>query len=112
MKTGQESVLRSLRMVDWIRRHTRRVMSRQSSRRLRLVESIMFGEKRFVSILEVDGEQFLLGGTASAVTLLAKLESTTHTRQGSSDSSFASLYSRVREQESDLLPMSSPEFFQ
>jgi len=43
-------------------------------RRLRVAETVSFGEKRFVSILQVDGEQFLVGGSPSNIVLLAKLE--------------------------------------
>jgi len=43
-------------------------------RRLRVAETVSLGEKRFVSILQVDGEQFLVGGSPSSVVLLAKLE--------------------------------------
>ena len=35
---------------------------------------LSLGEKRFVAIVQVDGEQFLLGGSATQVALLAKLE--------------------------------------
>jgi flagellar biogenesis protein FliO len=41
---------------------------------LRLVETLSLGDKRFVSIVKVDGEQFLLGGSASSLILLAKLD--------------------------------------
>jgi flagellar biogenesis protein FliO len=39
-----------------------------------VVETVSLGEKRFVSILKVDGEQFLIGGSTSNVSLLAKLD--------------------------------------
>jgi hypothetical protein len=58
----------------WLRRHSKGLLARQASRRLRMVETLSLSEKRFVSIVEVDGEQFLLGGSASSVVLLAKLE--------------------------------------
>jgi len=44
------------------------------SRRLKVAETVSLGEKRFISILQVDGEQFLVGGSASNVVLLARLE--------------------------------------
>ena len=44
-----------------------------SARRLRVAETIQLGEKRFVSILQVDGAQFLIGGAAGNVSLLAML---------------------------------------
>jgi flagellar biogenesis protein FliO len=36
--------------------------------------SVSLGEKRFVAVIQVDGLQYLIGGGASNVALLAKLE--------------------------------------
>jgi flagellar biogenesis protein FliO len=58
----------------WIQSQSKSMMTRQASKRMRVTEIHSLGEKRFVSILEVDGQQFLLGGTASSLILLAKLE--------------------------------------
>jgi flagellar biogenesis protein FliO len=44
-----------------------------AARRLRVAETISLGEKRFISILQVDGAQFLIGGAAGSVSLLAIL---------------------------------------
>lgn len=43
-------------------------------KRLRVCESVSLGEKRFVAVIQVDGEQFLVGGSASSVSTLAHLE--------------------------------------
>jgi hypothetical protein len=51
----------------------KRVGSRQSTKRLRVCESVSLGEKRFVAVIEVDGEQFLVGGASSSVATLARL---------------------------------------
>lgn len=45
-----------------------------AARRLRVAETLSLGEKRFVSILEVDGTQYLIGGSAGNVQLLTRLE--------------------------------------
>ena len=45
-----------------------------SLRRLRVAETISLGEKRFVSILEVNGVQYLIGGGANHITLLTTLD--------------------------------------
>lgn len=50
-------------------------MSRSATRRLRVAETISLGEKRFVSILQVDDAQFLIGSSGLGVQLLAQLES-------------------------------------
>src|SRR6185312_2584281 len=45
-----------------------------AAKRLRVAETIQLGEKRFVSILQVDGAQYLIGGAAGSVQLLAVLD--------------------------------------
>jgi flagellar biogenesis protein FliO len=55
---------------DW----ARALGSRQSRKRLRVCETVSLGEKRFVAVIEIDGEQFLVGGAASSVATLARLE--------------------------------------
>ncbi len=55
----------------WTRRHIR---TGQPKKRLRVCESVSLGEKRFVAVIEVDGEQFLVGGASSSVATLARLE--------------------------------------
>lgn len=52
----------------------RQLVSRQSRKRLRVCESVSLGEKRFVAVIEIDGEQFLVGGASNSVTTLARLE--------------------------------------
>ncbi len=56
---------------DWTRIH---LVSRQPKKRLRVCETVSLGEKRFVSVIQVDGEQFLVGGAAGSVATLARLE--------------------------------------
>jgi hypothetical protein len=41
---------------------------------LRVTETISLGEKRFVSVVHVDGQRFLIGGSASNVALLMQLD--------------------------------------
>lgn len=54
----------------WIERKRTQQLS---SRRLRVAETISLGEKRSVSIVIVDGAQFLIGCSAGSVQLLAEL---------------------------------------
>lgn len=58
----------------WTHSQTDTLLARRASRRLIVAETLSLGEKRFVSIVCVDGEQFLLGGGPSNIVLLAKLE--------------------------------------
>jgi hypothetical protein len=43
-------------------------------KRLHVAATASLGEKRFVAVIEVDGQQFLVGGAASSVVLLAQLK--------------------------------------
>lgn len=42
-------------------------------RQLRLCETLTLGERRFVAVVQFRQEQFLIGGTANSVALLAQL---------------------------------------
>ena len=41
---------------------------------LRLEETISLGQKRFVAVVQVSGERYLVGGGATDISLLAKLD--------------------------------------
>jgi hypothetical protein len=49
-------------------------LGRSHPRRLRLAETLPLGERRFVAVLEFEEFRFLLGGTASSLVLLARLD--------------------------------------
>lgn len=51
----------------------RQQQSRSCARRLRLEETISLGQKRFLALVQVDGQRLLVGGGATEVTLLANL---------------------------------------
>ena len=44
-------------------------------RRLTVSDTVALGEKRFVALLKIDGQEFLIGGGSGGVSLLATLES-------------------------------------
>ena len=44
-----------------------------ATKQMRVAETISLGEKRFVSVIHVDGQKFLIGGGAQGVTLLTQL---------------------------------------
>ena len=52
----------------------RRRSAHFAARRLHVTETLSLGEKRFVSIIDVDGTQYLIGGSAENVQLLTRLE--------------------------------------
>ena len=56
---------------NWLER---RRSAHFAARRLHVTETLSLGEKRFVSIIEVDGTQYLIGGSAGNVQLLTRLE--------------------------------------
>jgi Flagellar biosynthesis protein, FliO len=49
--------------------------SQKNKKRLRVCETVSLGERRFVAVVEVDGQQFLVGGASSSVATLARLDS-------------------------------------
>ncbi len=51
-----------------------KLKSHQVKKRLRVCETVSLGEKRFVAVIQVDGQQFLVGGSSSSVSTLARLE--------------------------------------
>ena len=81
-----------LRTWEWLTRQSRGVLARSASRRLKVAETLSLGEKSFVSILHVDGEQFLVGGSPSRIVLLAKLEAKS---EGVGAGSFQGVLSRA-----------------
>lgn len=66
---GFTDKLKSLASTLWARALR---ISHGAPRRLRLCESLALGEHRFVAIVEVDGEGFLVGGTSTSLVLLAQ----------------------------------------
>jgi hypothetical protein len=56
----------------WAAIESRRATQRR--RTLRVVETVAMGEKRFVAILQVEEQRFLVGGGSAGVSLLAKLD--------------------------------------
>lgn len=58
-----------VRAWEWVR--SKYVQT--ATKRLRVAETVSLGEKRFVSIVSVEGREFLIGGGSSGITLLAQL---------------------------------------
>lgn len=81
-----------LRMWKWLTQQGSAVLVRGANRRLKVAETVSLGEKRFVSILQVDGEQFLLGASSSSIVLLARLEAKP---KGDETESFEALFSQA-----------------
>jgi flagellar biogenesis protein FliO len=63
-------LLRTSSALKWI---MQRVRAQQARRNLRVCENVSLGDKRFVAVVQVDEERFLIGGSSSSVSLLARL---------------------------------------
>ena len=50
------------------------VSVRRNERKLRLCETLSFGEKRFIAVVEYDHSKFLVAGTPKSISLLQRLE--------------------------------------
>lgn len=46
---------------------------RRRERRLRLTETLSLGEKRFLALVEIGDQEFLIGGASNSVNLLGEL---------------------------------------
>lgn len=57
------------RGLAWLKKNNKFAVAKQ----LRVAETVSLGEKRFVSVIQVDGQKFLIGGGSSGVTLLTQL---------------------------------------
>lgn len=53
----------------WLKKNNKFAVTKQ----LRVAETVSLGDKRFVSVIQVDGQKFLIGGGSSGVTLLTQL---------------------------------------
>ena len=54
---------------------------RPAAKQLRLAEIVALGEKRFVAIIHAEGQKYLVGGGASGVALLTRLDEATKTAE-------------------------------
>jgi hypothetical protein len=59
------------RAWNWFRE---RQAARSNPKRLHVASTVSLGEKRFVAVVHVDGREFLVGGGATNVALLAQLK--------------------------------------
>jgi flagellar biogenesis protein FliO len=64
-------LIRSGSVFQWIKL---RAQAQHARKNLRVCENISLGEKRFVAVVQVDGERFLIGGSSSSVSLLTRLQ--------------------------------------
>ncbi len=58
-----------VRTWSWLQKNNKFAAAKQ----LRVSETVSLGEKRFVALVDIDGQKFLIGGGASGVSLLTSL---------------------------------------
>ncbi|MGH9538524.1 MAG: flagellar biosynthetic protein FliO [Terriglobales bacterium] len=64
-------LLQAWSVFKWI---AQRARAQQARKNLRVCESVSLGEKRFVAVVQVDAERFLIGGSSSSVSMLTRLQ--------------------------------------
>lgn len=62
---------RTIKATAWL---LRKAKAQHARKNLRVCESVSLGEKRFVAVVQVDGERFLIGGSPSSVAMLTRLQ--------------------------------------
>ena len=67
----QTLLVRTWSVLKWI---ALRVKAQHARKNLRVCETVSLGEKRFVAVVQVDEERFLIGGSSGAVSLLTRLQ--------------------------------------
>jgi flagellar biogenesis protein FliO len=67
----QGPLMKAWSAFKWIMQH---VKVQQARKNLRVCESVSLGEKRFVAVVQVDEERFLIGGSSDSVSLLSRLQ--------------------------------------
>jgi len=70
---SQALLVRVWSALKWM---MQRVRVQQARKNLRVCETVSLGEKRFVAVVQVDEQRFLIGGSSSAVSLLTRLQET------------------------------------
>src|SRR5258705_13823608 len=68
---SQSMLIRGWSAIQWV---LRRVRVQQARKSLRVCENVSLGDKRFVAVIQVDEERFLIGGSSSSMSLLSRLQ--------------------------------------
>jgi flagellar biogenesis protein FliO len=69
IETGLERLRSSWK---WLQQRSKQ---QNRTKKLRVCETAQLGEKRFVALIQADGERFLIGATGTSISLLATLPS-------------------------------------
>jgi flagellar biogenesis protein FliO len=80
----QPTVLRQLirnlrRLLSAATRWTQTISWKRRENQMRLCETLSLGDRRFLAVVLVEQQKYLVGGAPNSVALLAKLPSKAHT---------------------------------
>jgi flagellar biogenesis protein FliO len=79
METNAASHAASLPEAAWVAalknlwQWVRRIVKPRKVRRLRVCETLSLGDRRFLAVVEFNGQEFLVGGSGDSMELLARL---------------------------------------
>ena len=68
-----QRVIHEMRPGGWLRKCWRGFNARSSQKKLRLCESLQFGDRRFIALIECEGQRYMIAGTAGSISLLREL---------------------------------------
>ncbi len=68
---SQSWLMRTWSALQWV---LRRVKVQHARQGLRICQNVSLGDKRFVAVIQVDEERFLIGGSSSSMSLLSRLQ--------------------------------------
>lgn len=63
--------------VTWMWGFLQRATTAKPPRKLRVCENVSLGDRRFLALVQVENQRFLIGGAANSISMLACLEKPT-----------------------------------
>jgi flagellar biogenesis protein FliO len=71
---AEETLRRANSALAWIKSLTSKLSAVRQPRKLKLVENLPLGEKRFLALVEVGGRQLLVGSTPTTISLIQRVD--------------------------------------
>jgi flagellar biogenesis protein FliO len=60
-------------LTGWIGQLFGGLSAKRKERKIELCETLSFGDRRFVALIAVEGQKFLVGGASNSISLLTSL---------------------------------------
>jgi flagellar biogenesis protein FliO len=73
LRTRQFPGAAGMTWLEAFRHWARRMVRARKPHRLKICETLSLGERRFVAVIQVDRQEFLVGGTGQSLNLLARV---------------------------------------